>query len=63
MNKTSKIMTAFIAGAAAGTLAAILLAPDKGSETRKKLATKLKEKYNDYKEKYDGMKEKVGEVL
>ena len=38
MNKSAKIIIAFAAGAAAGVLAGILLAPDKGSETRKKIA-------------------------
>ncbi|OSZ81483.1 hypothetical protein CAP36_09705 [Chitinophagaceae bacterium IBVUCB2] len=36
----SKTMLGFLAGAAVGALAGILLAPDKGSETRKKIATK-----------------------
>ena len=36
----SKTMLGFLAGAAVGALAGILLAPDKGSETRKKIASK-----------------------
>lgn len=38
MNNTSKILAAFAIGAAAGAIAGILLAPDKGSETRRKLS-------------------------
>lgn len=38
MNNTAKIIVAVLAGAAAGVVAGILLAPDKGSETRKKVA-------------------------
>lgn len=38
MNNTSKILAAFAIGAAAGAIAGILLAPDKGSETRRKFS-------------------------
>ncbi|MCY7311172.1 MAG: YtxH domain-containing protein [Bacteroidota bacterium] len=37
---SSKVLLGFLAGAAAGALAGILLAPEKGSETRKKIAGK-----------------------
>jgi gas vesicle protein len=40
MNSTSKIFLGFIAGAAIGGALGVLLAPDKGSETRRKLAEK-----------------------
>lgn len=39
-NTTSKILIGFIAGAAIGGALGILLAPDKGSETRRKLMEK-----------------------
>ena len=39
MNKgTRNALLGFIAGAAAGTLAGILIAPEKGAETRKKIS-------------------------
>ena len=38
MSKKGSTLLAFFAGAAAGTLAGLLLAPDKGTNTRKKLA-------------------------
>lgn len=43
MSNYSKIGLAFLAGAAAGAIAGILLAPDKGTETRKKIADKAKD--------------------
>lgn len=51
MNKYSKIGLAFLAGAAAGVVAGILLAPDKGSETRKKMSDKAREFSDIVKEK------------
>lgn len=38
MNKTTSVLIAFAAGAVTGLVAGILLAPDKGSETRRKMA-------------------------
>jgi gas vesicle protein len=37
MNKSAKMVIAFAAGAAAGLVAGLLLAPEKGSDTRKKI--------------------------
>jgi gas vesicle protein len=56
MNKYSAIGLALLAGAAAGAIAGILLAPDKGSETRKKMGDKAREFS-------DAMKEKAKENL
>ena len=69
---SSKMMVGFLAGAAIGALAGILLAPDKGSNTRKKIATKtgditdtVKNSFNDFidgvKETYSGAKENIEE--
>jgi gas vesicle protein len=43
MNDSFKTALAFIGGAAAGAAIGILLAPDKGSETRKKILSKAKD--------------------
>jgi len=55
-----------LAGFALGIVAGILIAPDKGSETRKKIAQSgkdLKEKFNDFvetiQEKFEGVKHDV----
>jgi len=42
MNDNSKLLLALVAGAAAGLVAGILLAPEKGSETREKIKDSLK---------------------
>ena len=66
MNTTSKILTAFAVGAAAGAVLGILFAPDKGSATRhkisergKKFADSVKEKINMAKENCDELREEV----
>ena len=59
----------FLTGLAVGVLAGILLAPDKGSETRRKLSEKgndLKDKFNDFidsiHEKFSDVKEEAEEA-
>jgi len=39
---SKKLLLGFIAGAAAGTLLGILIAPDKGAKTRNKLARNMR---------------------
>jgi len=66
--KTNKFLLGLAAGIAAGAVLGILLAPDKGSETRRKImdrsgefADGIKEKFNSVtgaiKEKYQGMRQ------
>ena len=52
---SGKVLLGVLAGVAIGTTLGILFAPDKGSETRRKIAEKSK----DY---ADGMKEKFNEL-
>ena len=56
----SKIITAFVAGAAVGAVLGVLFAPEKGSETRnkiqeegKKMADALKSKIQEAKDKFE----------
>ena len=47
MNTTVKVLSGFLAGAALGTIAGILIAPDKGSNTRKKIREESKQLSDD----------------
>jgi gas vesicle protein len=62
MGNTGKILTALAAGAAIGIVTGILLAPDKGSETRKKIKEKGKKFTNDVKDKFRKGKEKFDDL-
>ena len=66
MNDTGKILVAFAAGAAVGAVLGILFAPDKGTETRKKIAEQgkkisesVKEKFRSGKQKFENLKEGI----
>jgi gas vesicle protein len=62
MNNSGKIIAAFIIGAAVGAAFGILYAPDKGSETRKKINEEGKKMSDAIKDKFNKMKEKMNAV-
>ena len=73
MKADSKVLLGLFAGAALGAIAGILFAPDKGSETRKKISKntsdmgdQLKHTFNDFvdtvKDKYRTAKNEVEDV-
>jgi gas vesicle protein len=59
----SKLLVGFLAGAAVGGLLGILLAPDKGTETRKKLMDKGSELTGTVKDKFNEVVDGVKETL
>lgn len=71
---TGKVLLGVLAGIAAGATLGILFAPDKGSNTRRKITKKgegyaeeLKDKFNDLfttlSEKYEEVKEETEELV
>jgi gas vesicle protein len=61
MNNSGKILAAVAAGIAAGAVLGILFAPDKGTETRKKIADQGKKIADGVKDKFIKGKEKLNE--
>lgn len=65
--KTSNVVVSLIAGilagAAAGAALGILYAPDKGTETRRKITRKGEELRDNLRQKFEGAKEEASELL
>jgi gas vesicle protein len=58
-NNTGKLIGALLMGAAIGGALGILFAPDKGSETRKKLLAKGEDLTDEMKEKFNEFLEEI----
>jgi len=62
MNNTGKIVKAVAAGAVAGAVLGILFAPDKGSETRKKINEQGKKVAEGLKTKFEKVSGKCNDL-
>jgi gas vesicle protein len=63
MNNNSKILLGFIAGAAIGGALGILMAPDKGSETRRRIVEKGNDLGDSLSDFGDTVKDKFNDVV
>lgn len=63
MKDSSKLGLALLAGIAAGAVAGLLLAPEEGTETRKKIGKKAKDLEGKVKDKAKEWKNKAGELI
>ncbi len=61
--EAGKILLGTLAGVAIGAVVGVLLAPDKGSETRRKISEKGGEYTDGLKEKYEGLKGKYNDMV
>ena len=61
MSTGKKVALGVLAGAAVGAIVGVLFAPDKGSETRKKISTKTSDAVSGVKNKVAGVVDSISE--
>lgn len=62
-NNTGTILTTLVVGAAAGAIAGILLAPDSGEKTRKKLSKQAKKLKKEARRTAEDIRDKAEEQI
>jgi gas vesicle protein len=60
---SGKVVLGVLAGVAVGAVMGILFAPDKGSETRKKISRKSEDAVDEITEKFDELLESLNEKI
>jgi gas vesicle protein len=60
MKSSTKFFTGFLLGAAAGAIAGVLFAPDKGSKTRQTLGKRMREYADEYGLELDDLMDTMG---
>lgn len=63
MSTTGKVLLGALAGAAVGATLGILYAPDKGSNTRRKIARGANDKATALADKFNGIVDRIGKSL
>lgn len=58
-NQNAKILVAFLVGAAAGASLGILFAPDKGTETRRRIREKMEDLGDKAQEQYEKLRRRL----
>jgi gas vesicle protein len=62
MDNTGKVITALLIGAAAGAMAGLLLAPESGTKTRRKLSKTADDLLEDLEDAWEEGAEKIKEL-
>ena len=63
MNNSSKVLLGVLSGAVAGAVAGLLLAPEKGKDTRKKIVEKGEDLVDGVKSKYEDVVSNISDKL
>jgi gas vesicle protein len=62
MDNSGKILTALLLGAAVGAVAGLLLAPESGNKTRRKLSSTADDLIDDFEDAWEDSAEKIKDL-